>query len=49
MVEEALDDGRVVLRPVTSDTAIRARAGVEQVSDQEFAAAVGHVPTDDEE
>ena len=49
VVEEVLDDGRVVLRPDTSATAIRARAGLEQISDQEFAAAYGHLPTDDEE
>jgi hypothetical protein len=39
----------VVLRPDTSAAAIRARAGLEQISDSEFAAAFGHLPTDDEE
>jgi hypothetical protein len=49
VVEEVLEDGRVVLRPDTSATAIRTRAGLEQVSDEEFAAAFGQLPSDDEE
>jgi hypothetical protein len=44
-----LEDGRVILRPDTSATAIRTRAGLEQISDEEFAAEFGHLPTDDEE
>jgi hypothetical protein len=49
VIAEVLEDGRVVPRPDTSATAIRTRAGLEQVSDEGFAAAFGHLPTDDEE
>jgi hypothetical protein len=49
LVDEVVDDGRLVLRPDTSAAAIRERGGLEQISDAEFAAAFGHLPTDDEE
>jgi hypothetical protein len=49
LVEEILDDGRVVLRPDTGAAAMLNRAGLVEVSDEEFAAAFGDLPTDDEE
>lgn len=48
LVDDVLDDGRIVLRPDTSAAAIRQRAGLEQVSDDEFDRAFGHLPTDGE-
>lgn len=48
LIDEVLDDGRVVLRPDTSAAAIRQRAGLEQVGDEEFKHAFGHLPTDGE-
>ncbi len=48
LVDEVLDDGRIVLRPDTSAAAISQRAGLTQVSDEEFENAFGHLPTDDE-
>ena len=48
LVDEVLDDGRIVLRPDTSAAAIRRRAGLAPVSDEEFEDAFGHLPTDDE-
>ncbi len=48
LVEEVLEDGRVVLRPDTSAAAIRERAGLEAVSDEEFARAFGDLPSDGE-
>jgi hypothetical protein len=37
-----------VLRPDTSAAAIRQRAGLEQISDEEFERAFGHLKTDGE-
>lgn len=48
LIDEVLDDGRIVLRPDTSAAAIRQRAGLEQVSDEEFEDAFGHLKTDGE-
>jgi hypothetical protein len=48
VVEDVLEDGRVVLRPDTSAEAIRLRGGLEPVTDQEFDRAFGHLPSDDE-
>jgi len=46
LVDEVLEDGRVVLRPDTSAVAIRERGGLEAVSDEEFERAFGHLPSD---
>lgn len=48
LVEEVLDDGRLVIRPDTSADAIRRRLGVEPVSREEFERDLGHLPQDDE-
>ncbi len=48
VLEERLEDGRLVLRPETSVAAIRARPGVEPASDEEFERHFGHLPTDGE-
>ncbi len=48
LIDEVLDDGRIVLRPDTSAAAIRQRAGLQPVSDEEFEHAFGHLPTDSE-
>lgn len=48
LVEEVLDDGRLVIRPDTSADAIRRRLGVEPVSGKEFERELGHLPQDDE-
>lgn len=48
LVDEVLEDGRVVLRPDTSAAAIRQRAGLEPVTDTEFDRAFGHLPSDGE-
>jgi len=44
VVDEVFEDGRIVLRPDTSAAAIRERAGVEPVTDDEFDRAFGHLP-----
>jgi hypothetical protein len=48
LVEEVLEDGRLVIRPDTSAEAIRRRLGVEPVSREEFERELGHLPQDDE-
>jgi hypothetical protein len=48
VVDEELPDGRLVIRADTSAEAIRRRAGLEQVSADEFAEHFGQLPTDDE-
>lgn len=48
LIDEVLEDGRIVLRPDTSAAAIRQRAGLQSVSDEEFENAFGHLPTDGE-
>jgi hypothetical protein len=44
LVDDVLDDGRVVLRPDTSADAI----GLEPVTDEEFEQTFGHLPSDGE-
>jgi len=48
VVDEVLDDGRLVIRPDTSAQAIHRRLGLEPVSAAEFEAHFGDLPTDDE-
>jgi hypothetical protein len=48
VVDEVLEDGRIVLRPDTSAAAIRQRGGLESVTDDEFEHAFGHLPSDSE-
>jgi hypothetical protein len=48
VVDDMLDDGRVVLRPDTSAATIRQRAGLEPLSDDEFGRIFGDLPGDDE-
>lgn len=48
VVDEVLKDSRIVLRPGTSAAAIRERARVEPVNDDEFERAFGHLPSDSE-
>jgi hypothetical protein len=48
LVEEVLEDGRLVIRPDTSSDAIRRRLGVEPASREEFERELGHLPQDDE-
>lgn len=48
VVDEELPDGRLVIRADTSAEAIRRRAGVEQISADEFAEHFGQLPSDDE-
>jgi len=48
VVEEVLEDGRLVIRPDTSPSAIRRRLGVEPVSSEEFERELGDPPQDDE-
>ena len=48
VVDEVLDDGRLVIRPDTSAHAIHRRLGLEPVSAEEFEAHFGDLPTDDE-
>ncbi len=48
VVDERLDDGRLVIRPDTSAEAINRRLGVEPISVEEFDQHFGHLPTDDE-
>jgi hypothetical protein len=48
VVDERLDDGRLVIRPDTSAEAINRRLGVEPISAEEFEQHFGHLPTDDE-
>jgi len=48
LVDEVLEDGRLVIRPNTSADAIRCRLGVDPVSREEFERELGHLPQDDE-
>lgn len=48
VVDEELPDGRLVIRADTSAEAIRRRAGLEQISAEEFAEHFGELPTDNE-
>lgn len=48
VVDEVLDDGRLVIRPDTSAQAIRRRQGLEPISAEEFEQHFGHLPTDQE-
>lgn len=48
VVDEVFADGRIVLRPDTSAAAIRERAGLEPVTNDEFDRAFGHLPSDAE-
>jgi hypothetical protein len=48
LVEEVLEDGRLVIRPDTSGDAIHRRLGVEPVSSEEFERELGDLPQDDE-
>jgi hypothetical protein len=42
VVDERLDDGRLVIRPDTSAEAINRRLGVEPISPEEFEQHFGH-------
>lgn len=48
VVDETLQDGRLVLRPDTSVTAIRERLGTEPMSAEQFQTTFGDLPTDAE-
>jgi hypothetical protein len=48
LVDDVLDDGRIVLRPDTSAAAIRQRGGLEPVTQEEFEQTFGHLPSDGE-
>ncbi len=48
IVDEELPDGRLVIRADTSAAAIRRRAGLEEISADDFAEHFGQLPTDDE-
>jgi hypothetical protein len=48
VVDEVLDDGRLVIRPDTSAAAIRRRQGLEPISPEEFDQVFGELPTDQE-
>ena len=48
VVEDALPDGRLVLRPDTSIDAIRERVGTEPMSPEQFQRTFGKLPTDSE-
>jgi hypothetical protein len=48
VVDETLQDGRLVLRPDTSVTAIRERLGTEPMSAEQFQTSFGDLPTDAE-
>ena len=48
VVDEVLDDGRLVIRPDTSAQAIHRRQGLEPISAGEFEQHFGHLPTDHE-
>jgi hypothetical protein len=48
VVDEELPDGRLVIRADTSAEAIRRRAGLEQISADDFAEHFGQLPSDDE-
>jgi hypothetical protein len=48
VVDEALQDGRLVLRPDTRLLAIRERLGTEPMSAEQFQTSFGDLPTDAE-
>lgn len=48
VVEDALPDGRLVLRPDTGIDAVRERVGTEPMSPGQFQQVFGHLPTDSE-
>lgn len=48
VIDEVFEDGRIVLRPDTGAAAIRERAGLDPVTDDEFERAFGHLPSDSE-
>jgi hypothetical protein len=48
LVDEALEDGRLVLRPDTSIAAVRARLGTEPMSSEQFEETFGRLPSDAE-
>jgi hypothetical protein len=48
VVDEALQDGRLVLRPDTRLLAIRERLGTEPMSAEQFETTFGDLPTDAE-
>ena len=48
VVDEVLDDGRLVIRPDTTAHAIHRRQSLEPISASEFEEHFGHLPTDHE-
>ncbi len=48
VVEDALPDGRLVLRPDTSIDAVRKRVGTEPMGPEQFQQTFGHLPADSE-
>lgn len=48
VVDEVLDDGRLVIRPDTSAQAIRRRQGLEPITAEEFEQHFGHLSADQE-
>ncbi len=48
VVDEVLDDGRLVIRPDTSAAAIHRRQWLEPISAEEFDRHFGNLPTDQE-
>ena len=48
IVDEVLNDGRLVIRPDTGAAAIRRRQGLEPISREEFDQVFGELPTDQE-
>lgn len=48
VIDEQLADGRIVIRPDTSASAIRRRAGLESIGEAEFSERFGSLAVDDE-
>ena len=48
VVEDALPDGRLVLRPDTSIKAVRERVGTKSMSPEQFEQTFGDLPPDSE-
>lgn len=48
VVDEELADGRIVIRPDTSASAIRRRAGLRSIDEAEFSEQFGSLAVDDE-
>jgi len=48
VVDEVLDDGRLVIRSDTSATAIHRRQGLEPITTEEFDQDFGYLPADQE-